>query len=842
MAHNATMALPIEHILPQVQQALRTGTALVVQAPPGAGKSTLLPLALLDEDWLGGRKIIMLEPRRLAARLVAQRLAQNLGDALGNKVGYRVRDDSKVSRDTKLEVVTEGILTRMLHDDPELPGIGALLFDEFHERSLPADLGLALALDVQRNLRPDLRIVAMSATLDGEAVASLLGGAPIITSDGKLFPVETRYLPIAANATMESAAAQAVRQALREDQGDVLVFLPGVREIGRVERLLAENGVSGDVDIMPLYGELSAEAQDRAVAANRSMRRRVVLSTAIAETSLTIEGVRVVIDAGQSRRAAFDASSGMGRLITTRASLASADQRRGRAGRTAPGICYRLWPEAENKALPRAEKPEIEAADLAPLALDLALWGVSDAAQLTWMTPPPVAAFSQAQELLQELEALDADMRITAHGRQLAALPVHPRLAHMIVKGGEAGLGITASRIAALLEDRDVLRAERGKRQADLRLRLEALAGLQNKSGAVHRDLRLNEPAARRALRLAERWSRQMRFAARDDDPARAGLLLAFAYPDRIAKRRLGGEPRYVMSNGRGAVLDAADGLTGESFIAVAELEGASAEGAIYLAAPLDLRDIEEHFAGHIVERDLVEWDERSSSVLARRQRLIGALVLDDAPKKKVPTELVAQALLDALRKRGIEALSLSQAAEALRQRVAAVRGVLGDVWPDLSDTGLLASLEQWLAPHLGGVTSLNKLRALDLEEAIAGLLDWQQRRELDRLAPTHIDVPSGSRIRIDYGDPAKPVLAVKLQEMFGSPTTPRIVDGRLALTLHLLSPAGRPLQVTSDLAGFWAGSYAEVRRDMRGRYPRHPWPDDPLAATPTARAKRRGS
>jgi ATP-dependent helicase HrpB len=831
------MALPIEDILPQVRTALRDGTALVVQAPPGAGKSTLLPLSLLDEAWLDGRKIVMLEPRRLAARLVAKRLAENLGDPLGNIVGYRMRDDSKTSRATRLEVVTEGILTRMLHDDPELPGIGALLFDEFHERSLPADLGLALAIDVQRNLRPDLRLVAMSATLDGEAVAKLLGGAPIVTSDGRIFPVETRYLPVAANATTESTAAQAARQALRDDQGDVLVFLPGVREIGRVERLLAESGVPGDVNVMPLYGELPPEAQDRAVAANRSTRRRVVLSTAIAETSLTIEGVRVVIVAGLSRRAAFDAPSGMGRLVTLRASLASADQRRGRAGRTAPGVCYRLWPEAENKALPRAERPEIEVADLAPLALDLALWGASDTASLHWMTPPPAPSFAQAQELLRELDALDAGNRITAHGRKLAALPVHPRLAHMIVKGGELGLGVTACRIAALLEDRDVLRAERGRRQADLRLRLEALQG-----GRVHRDLRLNEPAARRALRLAERWRKQMRFAEGDDDLTQAGLLLAFAYPDRIARRRSGGEPRYVMSNGRGAALDVADGLAGESFIAVAELDGAGAEGAIYLAAPLDLRDIEEHFASHIFERDLVEWDERNSAVLARRQRVLGSLVLEDAALKSPPAERVAQALLDALRKRGIEALSLSAPAQVFRQRVMAVRGVLGEAWPDLSDAGLLASLEQWLAPHMAGVTSLAKLRALDLEEAIAGLLDWQQRRDLDRLAPTHIEVPSGSRIRIDYSNPAKPVLAVKLQEMFGSPATPRIVDGRLPLTLHLLSPAGRPLQVTGDLAGFWAGSYGEVRRDMRGRYPRHPWPDDPLAALPTARAKRRGT
>ncbi len=838
MAHNPLMALPIEDIRSDLQAALRRGNALVVQAPPGAGKSTLLPLWLLDEEWLEGRKIVMLEPRRLAARLVARRLAQNLGDALGGTVGYRVRDDSKVSRATRLEVVTEGILTRMLQEDPELPGIGAILFDEFHERSLAADLGLALAIDVQRGLRPDLRLVAMSATLDGEAVAALLGGAPILTSQGRLFPVETRYLPPPPNLTMEAHVAQAVRQALRDSEGDVLVFLPGVREIGRVEGLLAQ-GVPGDAEVMPLYGELPQEAQDRAVAANRSDRRRVVLSTAIAETSLTIDGVRVVVDAGLSRRAAFDPASGMSRLVTGRASLASADQRRGRAGRTAPGVCYRLWPEAENKALPRAEAPEIINADLAPLALDLALWGVADPVQLQWMTPPPAASFALARQLLRDLDALDAANRITRHGRALSRLPVHPRLSHMIVRGGTLGLGATACRIAALLEDRDIMRAERGRRQADLRLRLEALRG-----GAVHRDLRVNDGAARRASRLAERWRRQMGFAETDDDPNRAGLLLAFAYPDRIARRRphgeMGGEPRYVMSNGRGAVLDAADGLAGEPFLAVAEMDGAGAEGAIYLAAPLGLAEIETHFESHIASRDLVEWDERSSSVLARRQRVLGLLVLDDKPLKTPPQERIAQALIEAVRKRGLATLALSPAVQALRQRVAAVRAIEGEAWPDLSDAALLDTLERWLAPHLAGVTSLNKLRELDLGEAIAGLLDWPQRRALDTLAPTHWPVPSGARHRIDYGDPAKPVLAVKLQEMFGSAATPAIVGDRLPLTLHLLSPAGRPLQVTSDLGGFWAGSYAEVKKDMRGRYPRHPWPDDPLAAPPTARAKRR--
>ena len=831
------MSLPVEDIVGDFLAALRAGGNAVVQAPPGAGKSTLLPLKLLDQDWLAGRRVLMLEPRRLAARMVAKRLAQNHGCALGDEIGFRVRDEARVSKETRLEVVTEGILTRLLQDDPELPGVGAILFDEFHERSLQADLGLALALDVQGSLRPDLRLVAMSATLDGQAVSALLGDAPILTSDGRLFAVETRYLPLSGGATMEASMAQAVRQALRENEGDVLAFLPGAGEIRRVERLLGEGALSADV--LPLYGELPAAEQDRAVSPGGA-RRRVVLATSIAETSLTIEGVRLVIDAGLARRPSFDPRTGMTRLETVKASLASAEQRRGRAGRLGPGVAYRLWPEAENRARPAADRPEIESADLASLALDLAQWGVSDPSSLRWVNAPPASNFAQAVELLRALEALDAQGRITGHGKQLARLPVHPRLAHMIVRGREIGAGITACRIAALLEERDVLRAKPGQRAADIRLRLEALQALEAGRRFSHFELSLNEGAGRRTLRLSQRLARMAGLKDGDDDAGMAGLLLAFAYPNRIARRRGGDEPRYRLANGRGAALEKADALANEKFIAIADLDGAGAEGRIYMAGALHEADLRQHFAAHIETRESVEWDEQQQKVLAAKQERLGALVLSEKRLANPSTEAVQAALLQAVRQRGLASLAFDATVEALRQRVAALRLAYGEDWPDLSDATLLDRLQDWLQP--GKAMSLDALRQLDHATAIRNLLPWEQQRALDRLAPTHIEVPSGSRVRIDYGDPAKPVLAVKLQEMFGLARTPAIADGRVPLSLHLLSPAGRPLQVTGDLAGFWRSSYAEVRKEMRGRYPRHPWPEDPLTAPPTARAKRRGT
>jgi ATP-dependent helicase HrpB len=830
------MGLPIEDIVPAFLAALQAGNAAVLQAPPGAGKSTLLPLKLLDQPWLEGRKILMLEPRRLAARMVAKRLAQNLGQELGRTVGFRVRDEARVSRETRLEVVTEGILTRLLQSDPELSGVGCILFDEFHERSLQADLGLALALDVQANLRPELRLVAMSATLDGQAVSALLGDAPILTSDGRLFPVETRYLPLAGGATIDVAMAQAVRQALRENEGDLLAFLPGAGEIRRVERLLNEGSLSAEV--LPLYGELSPADQDRAVTPGG--KRRVVLATSIAETSLTIEGVRVVVDAGLARKPVFDPRSGMARLETVKASIASADQRRGRAGRLAPGVAYRLWPEAENRARPAADRPEIESADLASLALDLAQWGVSDPTSLRWVNPPPPSNFAQAVSLLRELQALDAQGRITEHGRQLAKLPVHPRLGHMIVRGREIGAGMTACRIAALLEERDILRAKPGQRAADIRLRLEALQALANGRRFSHFELSLNEGPGRRVLQLASRLARAIGVKDGDDDAGEAGLLLAFAYPDRIARRRAGEEPRYRLVNGRGAALDKADALAAEKYIAIADLDGAGAEGRIYMAGALDEAELREHFAAHIETREAVEWDEQQQKVIAAKQERLGALVLSEKRVANPSSQAVQAALLQAVRDRDLASLGFDETVEALRQRVATLRIVYGEDWPDLSDAALLARLEDWLQP--GPAMSLNALRQLDHASAIRNLLPWEQQRALDRLAPTHIEVPSGSRVRIDYSDPAKPVLAVKLQEMFGLAQTPAVADGRVPLSLHLLSPAGRPLQVTGDLAGFWRTSYTEVRKEMRGRYPRHPWPEDPLTAPPTARAKRRGA
>ncbi|MGE0151655.1 MAG: ATP-dependent helicase HrpB [Reyranellaceae bacterium] len=837
MAHKrAIMSLPVEDIVPEFLAVLRAGGNAVVQAPPGAGKSTLLPLKLLDQAWLDGGRILMLEPRRLAARMVARRLAQNLGQEVGRTVGFRVRDEARVGRETRLEVVTEGILTRLLQADPELPGVGAILFDEFHERSLQADLGLALALDVQQSLRPELRLVAMSATLDGQAVSALLGNAPILTSDGRLFPVETRYLPPSGGVAMEAAMAQAVRRAVRENEGDVLAFLPGAGEIRRVQRLLEEGALAADV--LPLYGELPPAEQDRAVAPGGG--RRVVLATSIAETSLTIEGVRVVVDAGLARKPVFDPRSGLTRLETVKASLASADQRRGRAGRLGPGVCYRLWAEAENRARPAADRPEIEAADLAALALDLAQWGVADPARLRWVNPPPPAHYAQAAELLRELEALDAQGRIAEHGRQLAKLPVHPRLAHMILRGRDIGAGGTACRIAALLEERDILRARPGTRAADIRLRLEALQALAQGRRFSHFELNLNEGAARRALRLASRLARLAGVDDGEGDANDAGLLLAFAYPDRIARRRPGGEPRYRLANGRGAALDAADALAGEKYIAVADLDGAGAEGRIFMAGALDEAALRQHFAAHIERRDTVEWDEQQQKVLAAQQERLGALVLSEKPLAKPSRAAIATALLQAVRQHGLGALAFDESVQTLRWRVAMLRRVFGEDWPDLSDAALLARLEEWLPVDQAG--SLAALRQLDHAGALRNLLPWEQQRALDRLAPTHLEVPSGSRIRIDYADPAQPVLAVKLQEMFGLAQTPAIADGRVKLSLHLLSPAGRPLQVTGDLAGFWRSSYAEVRKEMRGRYPRHPWPEDPLAAPPTARAKRRGT
>lgn len=829
--------LPISAVLPEIRTALQAAPGLVLQAPPGAGKTTGVPLALLDAPWLAGQRMIMLEPRRLAARAAAARMAETLGEAVGQTVGYRIRFESKVSAATRIEVVTEGILTRMLQDDPSLPGIGLVIFDEFHERSLNADLGLALCLESQGALRDDLKILVMSATLDCGPVAALMGGVPMVTSEGRAFPVETRFLARPEPRRFADGVANAVVQALREEEGDVLIFLPGAGEIRRVEALLAEHPAARGVTIAPLYGDLPAEAQDRAIRRGGT-GRKVVLATAIAETSLTIDGVRVVVDGGQMRVPRFDPSSGMTRLVTLPVSRASADQRRGRAGRTAPGVCYRLWSEAEDRALQLFTAPEVTEADLAPLALDLAQWGIADANSLAWLDAPPAAALAQARDLLAELGAVDDSGRITGHGRAMNRLAMHPRLAHMILRARDLGLGGLACDLAAILGERDVIKAERGFRDSDVRLRLDALRGQSEQV----RGLAVDRGALARVRQAAKEWRRRvgLKPGQEDGEGLDAGIVLAFAYPDRIARRRPGGEPRYALSGGRGALFADAEPLSAEEWLVAAELDGDRREARIFLAAALTKAEIEEHFAESIRTVEAVAWDRRDEMVRASRQRRLFALVLDEQKLDSAAPDALAAAMAEGVRIMGLACLPWSGELSKWRERVELLRRLDPDGgWPDLSDAALLAGLEEWLAPYLTGITRRAHLTRLDLSQALRGLVPWDMARRLDDLLPTHVTVPSGSRVPIDYSGET-PVLAVRLQEMFGCADTPRILDGKVPLLLHLLSPARRPVQVTRDLASFWANAYHAVKADLKGQYPKHWWPDDPMQAEPTARAKPR--
>jgi ATP-dependent helicase HrpB len=838
------IALPIDSVLPDIRRALAGATGLVLQAPPGAGKTTRVPLALLDEPWLDGARIIMLEPRRLAARAACARMAATLGEEPGGTVGYRIRFESRIGPTTRIEVVTEGILTRMLQDDPSLPGIGLVIFDEFHERSLNADLGLALCLEAQGALRDDLKLLVMSATLDCGPVARLMGQAgdqvPLVTSEGRAYPVETRFLARPEPRRFADAVAGAVTQAIRDEDGDVLVFLPGAGEIRRVNSLLA--GLDG-VTVAPLYGDLSQAEQDFALSPGPrrpGSPRKVVLATAIAETSLTIEGVRVVIDGGQMRLPRFDPSSGMTRLVTVAVSRASADQRRGRAGRLGPGICYRLWSEAEDRALAQFTPAEITEADLAPLALDLAQWGIADANALAWLDPPPAAALAQARELLAELGAIDEMGRITAHGRAINRLAMHPRLGHMVIKARGLGLGGLACDLAALLGERDVLRAERGARDGDIRLRLDALRGAERLD--PRHGLIADRGALARVRQAAKDWRRRLgiRAGAQDGTGNDAGLLLAFAYPDRVARRRPGGEPRYALSGGRGAFFADPEPLSAEEWLVAAELDGDRREARIFLAAPLTKAAIEEHFADSITSTEQVGWDRRDEVVVARRQRRLFALVLDEAKLGNVAPDRLAAAMAEGVREMGLACLPWTDDLLKWRERAGLLRRFDPEGgWPDLSDTALVDGLTDWLSPYLAGITRRSHLTRLDLPASVRGLLDWEQSRKLDELVPTHVTVPSGSRVPIDYSGEV-PVLAVRLQEMFGCADTPRILGGKVPLLLHLLSPARRPVQVTQDLASFWANAYKAVKADLKGQYPKHWWPDDPMQAEPTARAKPR--
>jgi ATP-dependent helicase HrpB len=825
MAHPALPDLPITPLLPRLRETLRARPSVVLEAPPGAGKTTLVPLALLDEPWTVNSRIIMLEPRRLAARAAAKRMADLLGEAVRQTVGYRVRLDSAVGPRTRIEVVTAGVFLRQIQDDPSLEGVAAVIFDEFHERSLDVDLGLALCLDARRALREDMRLIVMSATLDGKPIARLLepsGGAPILTSDGRLYPVQTRYLPRDPVERLDVLVSTSVRRALAEESGDILVFLPGIGDIRRVQDKL-NDFVAPEVDVEPLYSDLPLDKQDAVLRPAPEGRRKVVLATSIAETSLTIEGVRTVIDSGYMRVPRFDVRTGMSSLQTVRVSRASADQRRGRAGRLGPGVCHRLWTEAMDRALSPQTPPEIVEADLTSLALELAAWGIKDAKALSWLDPPNDAALAAARDLLSRIGALDAAGTATDEGRQMARLGLHPRLAHMLLRGRAAGLGALAADVAALLGERDVLR---GVRDADLRHRLEVL----------RRGARGTQPVAQ----VAAHWRRQLGVADKVQADDRAlGRLVALAYPDRIAQRRVGVRGQFLLSNGRGAVLPEADPLAGADYLAVAALDGGGPSARIFLATPVDEHDLVDTFADQIRSIEFVAWDPRESAVRARRQKRLGELVIDDKPFE-ASSEQVSAAMLDGIRELGLDVLPWTDELRKLRARVALLRRLDGDVWPDLSDAALAARLGDWLAPYLTGITRRGHLARLDLGAALRAQLTWPQQHMLDRRAPTHLTAPTGSRIPIDYSGET-PVMAVRLQEMFGLTDTPSVADGRVPILIHLLSPAGRPVQVTRDLASFWANAYHDVKRDLRGQYPRHHWPDDPLRAVPTRRAKRRG-
>ncbi len=799
-------ALPIDDALPALRESLRTRRVAVLEAPPGAGKTTRVPLALLNEPWLGERKIVMLEPRRLAARASAQFMARTLGESVGDTVGYRVRGDTRVSRRTRIEVITEGVLARMLSGDASLEGYGAVLFDEYHERSLHADLGLALTLETQSVLREDVRLLVMSATLDGDAVSRLIrdeaGPAPVVRSSGLIYPITTLHRPPRSDERLEATVSRVVREALDAHEGDVLVFLPGAGEQRRVaERLGGSLGPS--VHVYTLHGSMSLADQDAALSPAPAGTRKVVLSTSVAETSLTVAGVRIVVDAGQSRLPRYDAAAGLTRLRTARVSRASADQRRGRSGRTAPGVCYRLWDAHEEHGFLQSTPPEILDADLTGLALELADAGVSDPTQLRWLDVPRAGPFAQARTLLTQLGALDGDGRITPHGRAMAAQPLAPRLAHLAVVGAARGERALADAIAAVLDERES-RPSGGSWSvppADLRLRLD-----------------------------------------RGLDDGSTGSLLALAFPDRVAQRRPGAEPRYLLRNGSGAALPKQDALHDAAWLAVAELDGQPPEYRIARAAPISLDEIYEDFREQMVRESVVTWDARVRRVQAVERVTLGALTIEERAIRDADAELVRGAVLAHLAEIGVSAWPLTSGAQRLRERLVFAHHHLGADWPDVSDTALQATAAQWLAPFLDGVRTWAQLESLDWHEALASLAPWNQRSALDRLAPTHLEVPSGSRIAIDYSVPESPTLAVKLQEVFGWTSTPMLLDGRVPVTMELLSPAQRPVQVTRDLAGFWKSSYFEVRKELRGRYPRHPWPEDPLTAEATRRAKPRGT
>lgn len=836
--------LPVKEALPALADALAKHAAVLLEAPPGAGKSTLVPLVLLDSAWLKTQKILMLEPRRIAARAVANRMASLMNEPVGRTVGFRTRLETRVGRDTRIEVVTEGILTRMLQEDSSLAGIGCVIFDEFHERSLNADLGLALCIECQQTLREDLRILVMSATLDLEPLARLLQNAPVISAQGRSFPVATHYVPRRNDISAELQLSQVVRSALQRHAGDVLCFLPGAAEIRRVQRNLEEVGLEQNVRVFPLYGDLEGAAQDAALAPPHAGRRKVVLATSIAETSLTIEGIQVVVDSGLRRFSEFDPATGMSRLQTGKVSQAAADQRRGRAGRLSAGECYRLWSEGTHASLSPQTPPEILHADLAPLALELACWGALDAGSLAWLDPPPGAPLAQARELLLRLDAIDAHDRITAHGRELAKIGMHPRLAHMVVKARDLGVVPLACDLAAILSERDILRSSPGIRDADLRLRVAVLRGDERD---LPSGMTVDTRAKSQAHRSSKQWVRDFARAA-GDQPARdsadlhqtTGILLALAYPDRIARAR-GDGGRYLMSNGSGARFGEPQALTKSEFIVAAELDGTDREARIFLAAPIALDDLERTFAAQISESVQLRWDERDGLIRAQRERRLGALVLKASEIRNPDPEAMQQAVLEGLRHMGIAGLPWTKELLQWRARLMLLRHFKVQApqpWPDLSDAALHSTLDDWAPAWITGMSRREHFARMDLGSALRSFVTHAQSTILEREAPTHFTVPSGSHIPIDYLDGDIPTVSVRLQELFGLTQTPAVAAGRQPLLLKLLSPAGRPVQITRDLISFWDRGYHEVKKDLKGRYPKHYWPEDPYTAQATRRRR----
>jgi ATP-dependent helicase HrpB len=887
--------LPIDAAAPDLVTALARAATAVLVAPPGAGKTTRVPLILANEPWAAGKRILVLEPRRLAARAAAARMAKTLGERVGDTVGYRVRFGTMVSKRTRIEVITEGIFTGLIQDDPSLDGIGAVLFDEFHERSLDADIGLALARDAQQALREDLRLLVMSATIDGARIAAALGHAPVIVSEGRAFAVETRYLGRDPAKPIAPQVADTVLRALHAERGSILAFLPGAAEIRRCEAMVRERCADTAVDVFALHGALDFDAQDRAIAPAPSGRRKVVLATSIAETSLTIEGVRVVVDSGLARVPRYEPDVGLTRLETVRVSRASADQRRGRAGRVEPGVCYRLWDEPQTAALEPYAQPEILAADLSSFVLELAQWGVTDPSKLVYLDPPPAPALSEARTLLAALRAIDGAGRITEQGKLLNRLPLPPRLARMVVEAGRESAGLLAAEIAAVLTERGL-----GGNDIDLRHRIEAL----------RRD---RSPRASEARRMATRWaemagspdphlpSMRLRPSAADrgegrgepeaqtrsadprpltqplpdppplarqgakpadlSPPARRaidaatadgsaphsvrepslGAVLALAYPERIAKNRGAATGAFLLANGRGGWVDPASALAREPFLVVAELIGSAAQSRITLATAIDLADIERRFPGRIEATEEVNCDAKTLTLRVRRSRRLAAIVLSEQPLPVTPDETTAKLLAASIVLAGLDRLPWTRGLRQWRHRVQFLRRVEGAEWPDVSDPGLAATAEAWLAPLLLDKTSLAGLPASEFEQALHALLPYNLRRRVEVEAPTHFDAPSGSRVPIDYAAEEGPKLAIRVQELFGLSRHPAVASGRVPLMVELLSPAHRLVQVTRDLPQFWRGSYAAVRSEMRGRYPRHPWPDDPLSAPATRRAKPRG-